>query len=128
MFDSAFLVSLSLFFAPYSLTLFDYFLFPSASLWQDILEYKKKQRPQKIRMLDGAIKTIMVDDSKTVGELLVTICSRIGAELTMTTLFVLLSQVLLGSDHTHSVQLLKQFVLGMTNSQRLTSRLVTAEQ
>lgn len=45
---------------------------------QDILEYKKKQRPQKIKMLDGAIKTIMVDDSKTVGELLVTICSRIG--------------------------------------------------
>ncbi|XP_030017123.1 talin-2 isoform X2 [Sphaeramia orbicularis] len=44
----------------------------------DILEYKKKQRPQKIKMLDGAIKTIMVDDSKTVGELLVTICSRIG--------------------------------------------------
>lgn len=45
---------------------------------QDILEYKKKQRPQKIKMLDGAIKTILVDDSKTVGELLVTICSRIG--------------------------------------------------
>ncbi|XP_072292108.1 talin-2 isoform X2 [Eucyclogobius newberryi] len=44
----------------------------------DILEYKKKQRPQKIKMLDGAIKTIMVDDSKTIGELLVTICSRIG--------------------------------------------------
>lgn len=42
------------------------------------MEYKKKQRPQKIKMLDGAIKTIMVDDSKTVGELLVTICSRIG--------------------------------------------------
>uniref|UniRef100_A0A8C5GH89 Talin-2-like n=1 Tax=Gouania willdenowi TaxID=441366 RepID=A0A8C5GH89_GOUWI len=44
----------------------------------DILEYKKKQRPQKIKMLDGAVKTIMVDDSKSVGELLVTICSRIG--------------------------------------------------
>lgn len=48
---------------------------------QDILEYKKKQRPQKIKMLDGAVKTIMVDDSKTVGELLVTICSRIGTQL-----------------------------------------------
>ncbi|XP_057693603.1 talin-2 isoform X3 [Corythoichthys intestinalis] len=44
----------------------------------DVLEYKKKQRPQKIKMLDGTVKTIMVDDSKTVGELLVTICSRIG--------------------------------------------------
>uniref|UniRef100_A0A8C8Z0F5 Talin 2 n=1 Tax=Prolemur simus TaxID=1328070 RepID=A0A8C8Z0F5_PROSS len=47
-------------------------------LLSDILEYKKKQRPQKIRMLDGSVKTVMVDDSKTVGELLVTICSRIG--------------------------------------------------
>ncbi|XP_078388745.1 talin-2 isoform X2 [Cetorhinus maximus] len=44
----------------------------------DILEYKKKQRPQKVRMLDGAVKTVMIDDSKTVGELLVPICSRIG--------------------------------------------------
>ncbi|XP_067327333.1 talin-2 isoform X1 [Anolis sagrei] len=44
----------------------------------DVLEYKKKQRPQKVRMLDGSVKTVMVDDSKTVGELLVTICSRIG--------------------------------------------------
>lgn len=88
MFDSAFLASLppSLFFTLDSLTLFDYFLYSSVSLWQDILEYKKKQRPQKIRMLDGAIKTIMVDDSKTVGELLVTICSRIGVELTLATL------------------------------------------
>lgn len=51
--------------------------FPSCFL-QDVLEYKKKQRPQKIKMQDGAVKTIMVDDSKTVGELLVTICSRIG--------------------------------------------------
>lgn len=32
-------------------------------------------------MLDGAVKTVMVDDSKTVGELLVTICSRIGEHL-----------------------------------------------
>ncbi|XP_074862365.1 talin-2 isoform X2 [Carettochelys insculpta] len=52
----------------------DYYMLRSG----DVLEYKKKQRPQKIRMLDGAVKTVMVDDSKTVGELLVTICSRIG--------------------------------------------------
>lgn len=58
------------------LSLLDY---PPLLLSQDVLEYKKKQRPQKIKMLDGAIKTILVDDSKTVGELLVTICSRIGA-------------------------------------------------
>ncbi|TNN66757.1 Talin-2 [Liparis tanakae] len=52
----------------------DYYMLRSG----DVLEYKKKQRPQKIKMLDGAVKTVMVDDSKTVGELLVTICSRIG--------------------------------------------------
>lgn len=55
---------------------------------QDILEYKKKQRPQKIKMLDGAVKTIMVDDSKTVGELLVTICSRIGRSDTHTLTYI----------------------------------------
>ena len=53
-------------------------MFADRSFRQDVLEYKKKQRPQKIKMLDGAVKTITVDDSKTVGELLVTICSRIG--------------------------------------------------
>lgn len=87
---------------------FDHFLNGFLSLWhifgfyslilnppslpppqQDILEYKKKQRPQKIKMLDGAIKTIMLDDSKTVGELLVTICSRIGSWI----LFLLQSQI-----------------------------------
>lgn len=45
---------------------------------QDTLEYKKKQRPLKIRMLDGTVKTVMVDDSKIVTDLLMTICARIG--------------------------------------------------
>uniref|UniRef100_A0AAR2L5U6 Talin 1 n=1 Tax=Pygocentrus nattereri TaxID=42514 RepID=A0AAR2L5U6_PYGNA len=44
----------------------------------DTLEYKKKQRPLKIRMLDGTVKTVMVDDSKIVSDLLMTICARIG--------------------------------------------------
>uniref|UniRef100_A0A8C5CLV6 Talin 1 n=1 Tax=Gadus morhua TaxID=8049 RepID=A0A8C5CLV6_GADMO len=44
----------------------------------DTLEYKKKQRPLKIRMLDGTIKTVMVDDSKIVSDMLMTICARIG--------------------------------------------------
>lgn len=45
---------------------------------QDTLEYKKKQRPLKIRMLDGTVKTVMVDDSKIVSDMLMTICARIG--------------------------------------------------
>nr|P54939.2 RecName: Full=Talin-1 [Gallus gallus]AAN75275.1 talin [Gallus gallus] len=44
----------------------------------DTMEYKKKQRPLKIRMLDGTVKTVMVDDSKTVTDMLTTICARIG--------------------------------------------------
>lgn len=44
------------------------------------MEYKKKQRPLKIRMLDGTVKTVMVDDSKTVTDMLMTICARIGEQ------------------------------------------------
>lgn len=51
---------------------------------QDTMEYKKKQRPLKIRMLDGTVKTVMVDDSKTVTDMLMTICARIGEERTAT--------------------------------------------
>ncbi|KAG7268298.1 hypothetical protein CRUP_023093 [Coryphaenoides rupestris] len=43
----------------------------------DTLEYKKKHRPLKIRMLDGTVKTVMVDDSKIVSDMLMTICARI---------------------------------------------------
>lgn len=46
--------------------------------FQDTLDYKKKQRPLKIRMLDGTVKTVMVDDSKIVSDMLMTICARIG--------------------------------------------------
>ncbi|XP_066270426.1 talin-1-like isoform X8 [Branchiostoma lanceolatum] len=52
----------------------DYYLLRSG----DLLEYKKKHRPLKVRMLDGTVKTVMVDDSHTVAQLLVTICTRIG--------------------------------------------------
>lgn len=45
------------------------------------MEYRKKQRPLKIRMLDGTVKTVMVDDSKTVTDMLMTICARIGKGL-----------------------------------------------
>ncbi|NXI79230.1 TLN1 protein, partial [Rhipidura dahli] len=52
----------------------DYYMLRSG----DTMEYKKKQRPLKIRMLDGTVKTVMVDDSKTVTDMLMTICARIG--------------------------------------------------
>ena len=47
-------------------------------LLQDLLEYKKKQRILRVRMLDGTVKTLQVDDSHTCAQLMITICSRIG--------------------------------------------------
>ena len=48
-----------------------------------MLEYKKKMRVLRVRMLDGAVKTLHVDDSHTVGQLMITICSKIGEILLM---------------------------------------------
>uniref|UniRef100_A0A0N5AYK5 FERM domain-containing protein n=1 Tax=Syphacia muris TaxID=451379 RepID=A0A0N5AYK5_9BILA len=44
----------------------------------DTIEYKKKIRALKVRMLDGAVKTVMVDESQPVSELMLVICSKIG--------------------------------------------------
>ncbi|KAI0230740.1 Talin-1 [Lamellibrachia satsuma] len=44
----------------------------------DLLEYKKKHRMLRVRMLDGTVKTLQVDDSHTVSQLMITICSKIG--------------------------------------------------
>ncbi|XP_076439084.1 talin-1-like isoform X2 [Babylonia areolata] len=44
----------------------------------DLLEYKSKHRILKVRTLDGALKTLQVDDSHTVGQLMIPICSRMG--------------------------------------------------
>ena len=48
------------------------------TLLQNLLEYKKKQRKLRVRMLDGAVKTMFVDDSHAVAQLMITICTRIG--------------------------------------------------
>jgi len=44
----------------------------------DTLEYRKKMRLLKVRMLDGAIKSMMVDDSQIVSNMMVIICTKIG--------------------------------------------------
>ena len=43
-----------------------------------MLDYKSKLRIIRVRMLDGAVKTMQVDDSHIVSQLMVVICSRIG--------------------------------------------------
>ncbi|CAH1788698.1 unnamed protein product [Owenia fusiformis] len=44
----------------------------------DLLEYKKKHRILRVRTLDGIVKTLQVDDSFTVSQLMVPICTRLG--------------------------------------------------
>ena len=45
---------------------------------KDLLEYKKKMIAVKIKTLDDSLKTIPLDDSHNVGQLMVVICLRIG--------------------------------------------------
>ncbi|KAF5290986.1 hypothetical protein FQA39_LY14517 [Lamprigera yunnana] len=44
----------------------------------DTLEYRKKTRILRVKMLDGSIKSVMVDDSQIVANLMVVICTKIG--------------------------------------------------
>ncbi|CAK1546591.1 unnamed protein product [Leptosia nina] len=44
----------------------------------DSLFYLEKVRNVRLRMLDGSVKTIQVDESKCVGDLMVSICEKIG--------------------------------------------------
>ena len=42
------------------------------------MEYKNRYRPLKIRLLDGTVKTILIDDSLVVQQLMVYICTKFG--------------------------------------------------
>lgn len=44
----------------------------------DLVEYRKKIRTLKVQMLDGAVKTMMIDDSQPVANLMVVICTKLG--------------------------------------------------
>ena len=44
----------------------------------DMLQYRKKLRPLRVKTLDGSVKTLLVDDSQTVAELIKAVCARIG--------------------------------------------------
>ncbi|XP_053387301.1 talin-1-like [Mercenaria mercenaria] len=52
----------------------DYYLLRNA----DLLEYKSKVRILKVRTLDGTVRKMQIDDSHTVGQLLINITSKIG--------------------------------------------------
>lgn len=44
----------------------------------DTMEFKKKHRPLRVRMMDGTQKTLMIDDSMPVSDLTAVIASHIG--------------------------------------------------
>lgn len=44
----------------------------------DLVEYRKKIRTLKVQMLDGSVKTMMIDDSQPVANLMVVICMKLG--------------------------------------------------
>ena len=45
---------------------------------QDLLEYRKKHRTLRVKMLDETVKTVLVDDSSSVHDLVITVCQKIG--------------------------------------------------
>jgi hypothetical protein len=45
---------------------------------KDTLEYKKKHRPLKVKLLDDTVKTMIVDDSMTVEQLVEVIGKKIN--------------------------------------------------
>jgi talin len=52
----------------------DYYLLRNG----DTIEYRRKMRILKVRTLDGAHKTMQVDDSQNVTNLMVVICTKMG--------------------------------------------------
>lgn len=44
----------------------------------DLVEYRRKIRTLKVQMLDGSVKTMMIDDSQPVANLMVVICTKLG--------------------------------------------------
>ena len=45
---------------------------------QDTVDYCNKYRQLNIKLIDGQTKSLMVDDSQTVGQLMIYICSQMG--------------------------------------------------
>lgn len=39
--------------------------------------YKKKHRMLKVKLVDGACKTVLIDDSSTVGEIAAVVCKKV---------------------------------------------------
>ncbi|CAG9763893.1 unnamed protein product [Ceutorhynchus assimilis] len=44
----------------------------------DTIEYRKKLRTLRVKMLDGSVKTMLVDDSQIVANMMVVICTKLG--------------------------------------------------
>lgn len=48
--------------------------------YQDVLVYKKMHRPLKFKLVDGSVKTVLVDESQPVINVVATIASRLNIQ------------------------------------------------
>lgn len=53
----------------------------------DLLEFKKRHRPFKVRTLDGALKTIIIDETLAIQHLVEIVCDKWGILLILNNLF-----------------------------------------
>jgi talin len=44
----------------------------------DLVEFRKKHRPLKVRMMDNSLKTVLIDESLPVSQLVDAVCRKIG--------------------------------------------------
>ena len=45
---------------------------------QSVVQYSDKMRMVRVRTLDGAIRTLLIDDSQTVSEITRNVCAKFG--------------------------------------------------
>lgn len=53
-------------------------LFNVVFIIQDLAEYKKKHRPLRVILLDESQRTVLIDDSQAVGQIIKVVCARIN--------------------------------------------------
>ena len=45
---------------------------------QELLEYRKKHRPLKVRALDGSVKSMLIDETDNISKVTETVAQRFG--------------------------------------------------
>lgn len=97
---------------------------------QDLLEYKKKLRTLKVRMLDGTVKMLMVDDSQPVGQMMIVICTKIGTCLLQSCKLCTrrASMIAVGITNYEEYSMVRELSIKETDPYRSTSTLPKKEE